>query len=362
MAEDVGERTEAATPRRREHAQQRGQFAQSRDLASAIILLAGIVGFHLLGESMLSESARLLRYTLGSPRLVIDPAGVRLELLRLVWMTVSALGFWTAIVLAGALVANYFQTGGPNIASSKSYFDLARLNPISGLSRIFSRRGLIRTFIDIAKVTVVAGVAYAFFVEGFGALVSLGRLPMPTLGAFAFAESLRLSYYLATVLLLLGIADYAYQRFQFEQDLRMTRQQVKDEAKDIEGDPQVKARRRQIQIQLARQRMMKELPEAEVVITNPTEIAVALKYKVESMDAPVVVAMGAGVFARRIREIAAKYRIPIIENRALARSLFRKAEVGRVIPPESFVAVAEILAYVYQITKRPVPPRPKRAS
>lgn len=359
MADEFGERTEPATARRREQAKRRGQHAQSRDLASAVILLAAVVGLHLFGESMLGQAGRLLRHSLGEPWLERDAYDVRLEIARLGWMTWEALWIWLAIVYGTSLVVSFAQTGGLQWASEKQWFDPARLNPIAGLARIFSRRGLVKTITDTAKVAIIGTVAYLFFVDRLPALAHLTRLPFPVLGAYAFQEAIFLGYYLASVLVLLGAVDWLFQRFQYERDLRMTRQQVRDEAKDLEGDPQIKARRRQVQLHLARQRMVREVPEADVVITNPTELAIALKYKVAEMDAPLVVAMGAGVFAQRIRELALRHKIPIIENKPLAQLLFRKAEVGRVIPEESFVAVAEILAYVYQITKRHIPPRPR---
>lgn len=357
MADEIGERTEPATERRRDQAKRKGQHAFSRDLASAVILLSAVVGLHLYGEWMMGQSGRLFRYSLREPWVQADASDIRLEIARLGWMTLEALWIWLAIVYVTTIVVSFVQTGGLQWATEKQWLDGGRLNPIAGLARIFSRRGLVKTITDSAKVAIVGAVAYLFLADRLPALAHLTRLPFPALGAYAFQEAITLGYYLAAVLMLLGVADWLFQRFQFEQDMRMTRQQVRDEAKDLEGDPQIKARRRQVQLHLARQRMVRDVPEADVVITNPTELAVALKYKVEEMDAPLVVAMGAGAFAQRIRELAVRHKIPIIENKPLAQLLFRKAEVGRVIPEESFVAVAEILAYVYQITKRPVPPR-----
>jgi flagellar biosynthetic protein FlhB len=359
MAEDVGEKTEPASDRRIEQAGLKGQFAISRDLASSLILFIAIVGFQNFGEGMVAFSAQIIRYCLAEPWMDLDIPKVRIEMTKLAIVSAEALWPWTALVMLSALVANYIQTGGIHFAAEKSYFDLDRLNPLAGLQRIFSTRGLIKTVFDVAKVTLIGVIAYLFLAERIPSLAMSTRLPFPELAAFAFSESLWFSYYMASILLALATADFLYQRFQFSQDMKMTKQEVKEEAKDFEGSPEIKSRRRTLQLQMARQRMMKDLPEAEVVITNPTELAVALKYKVGQMDAPVVVAMGAGVFARRIRELAAEYRIPIIENRAIAQLLFHHAEVGRVIPENTFLAVAEIMAYVYQMTRRAVPPRPR---
>lgn len=359
MAEDVGEKTEPASARRREQARSRGQHANSRDLAGAVILLAGLLGFQFYGEGFLEISARLIRYCLQSAWLDLDVERVRIETARLAWMVAEGLWAFLAVVYAATLVVTYLQTGGPHVAGEKSYFDLARLDPFAGLKRIFSQRGLVKTVFDVGKVIVIGSIAYLFLMDRLPALAMLSRLPFAELAAYTFSESLLFSYYLLAVLIALGLVDFLYQRYQFEQDLKMTKQQVKEEARDLDGNPEIKSRRRQVQFQLARQRMMKELPQAEVVITNPTELAVALKYKVGEMDAPVVVAMGAGVFAKRIRELAIQHQIPIIENRPLAQLLFHTAEVGRVIPEGTFVAVAEIMAYVYQLTRRVIPPRPR---
>jgi flagellar biosynthetic protein FlhB len=359
VAEDVGEKTEPASGRRLEQATQKGQFAISRDLASTVILLMAIIGFQNFGGDMVAFSGQIIRYCLSEPWMDLDIPRLRIEMTRLALVTVEALWPWMALVMVSALVVNYAQTGGVHFAGEKNYFDLNRLNPLDGLKRIFSMRGLVKTGFDVAKVTVIAFIAYLFLADRMPALAMATRLPFPELAAFAFSESLTFSYYMVSVLLGLATADFLYQRFQFSQDMRMTKQEVKEEAKDFETNPEIRSRRRSLQLQMARQRMMKDLPQAEVVITNPTELAVALKYKVSEMDAPTVVAMGAGVFARRIRELAAEHRIPIIENRPLAQLLFHHAEVGRVIPENTFLAVAEIMAYVYQMTKRAIPPRPR---
>lgn len=359
MADEMGEKTESATPKRREDARKRGQYPTSRDLTSAVILLSGLVAIQVYGEGMLELATRLVRYCLSTPWIDLDLEKVRIELGKMTLLIIEGTWPFLAVVFGTAVVITYIQTGGPVFASEKSFLDLDRLNPLTGLQRIFSMRGLVKTVLDIAKVLIIGLISYTYIADHLPALAALSRIPFPTLGAYTLAETLTFSYYLVAVLIALAVADFVYQRVQFEQDLKMTRQEVKDEARDAEGDPRVKAKRRQIQLKLARQRMIKEVPEAEVVITNPTHLAVALKYKVEKMDAPVVIAMGAGVFAQRIRELAQQHNIPIIENKPLAQLLFHTAEVGRVIPQQTFIAVAEIMAYVYQITKKHVPPRPK---
>lgn len=354
MADDLGEKTEPATDRRREEARRRGQVALSRDLSSAVILLASIILFQYFGLDMVTASIRMLRYCMQDPWMELTPERARIELTKLTLIAMQSSAFWVGGLFLIALMVNLGQTG-LEVASERQWLDITKLNPISGFERIFSLRGLVRTGLDILKVVIVGFVAYLFIDDEFPAFAGLAFLEFPSVLGYTIERSMVLSYQMVAILLVLGIADYVYQRYQYEQDLRMTRQEVKEEAKDIEGDPMIRARRRQIQARLARQRILAQVPEAEVVITNPTELAVALKYKVAEMDAPVIVAKGAGPFAKRIRELAAEHGVPLIENKPLARLLFYRTEIEQVIPEETFVAVAEILAYVYQITGKRMP-------
>ena len=350
MAEDAGERNLPATPRRREEARKRGQVPQSRDLNSAVILLVGVAGIHYLGERMLGRGVEIILYCYQTPWLDMGVDRVRIEMSKLMVTALLAMGPWLLLLTLSAVAVNLGQQGGFVIAAEKSYFDLTRLNPLSGLKRIFSLRGLVKTGLDVGKVTIVGLAAYWFIQSEMLSLASLMTASFPTVAAYAFNRSLVLAYEMAAILLILALADYTYQRFQYERDLRMTNQEIKQETKDIEGDPKIRGRRRRIQMEMARRRMLEEIPEAEVVITNPTELAIAIKYKVQDMTTPVVVGKGAGLLAQRIRELAALHQIPIIENKPLAQLLYRKVELGGAIPEETFVAVAEILAYVYRIT------------
>lgn len=354
MGEDLGERTEQPTTRRLEQARQRGQVAQSRDLAGAVVLLAAVVGFHYFGELMIRDAVRLMRYCLSDPWMDLGVERIRIVFPALGGMAFLAVLPWLATVLILTIAVHYFQLGGFEIASEKNYFNFAKLNPIEGAKRIFSLRGLMRTALDIAKFSLIAAIAYLYISNQVGPIAATPMMEFPTIASFAFEHSLRLAYYLLCVLILLGIADYLYQKFQHTKDLRMTRQEVKEELKDLEGDPQIKMRRRQIQYRLAQQRMIEQVPEAEVVITNPTHLAVALKYDPEEFDVPRVVAKGAGVFAKRIRELAAEHGVPVIENKPLAQLLYRTTEFGGAIPEDSYLLVAEILAYVYRITGKTI--------
>jgi flagellar biosynthetic protein FlhB len=361
MAEDLGERTEPATERRRQEARKQGQVAHSRDLTAGVTLLAAIIGFQQFGEEMLAEAARMTRFCLQEPWLWLEPGRVRAEMSKLALLTFQAIAPWFLLVYATAMAVEFIQAGGIQV-TERNFFDPNRLNPVTGLGRLFSTKSLVKTGFDLLKTLLVGGVAVMFLAGEMPAFASLAALGYTNAAGYMFERSIVLAYELVSVLIILGVADYFYQRYQFEQDIRMTRQEVKEEYKDVEGDPVIKQRRRQIQMRLARQRMIQQVPEAEVVITNPTHLAIALKYKVEEMSAPVMVAKGAGVFAQRIREIADENGIPIVENKPLARLLFFKCDVDRVIPDETFLAVAEILAYVYQLTHRKLPPKEEGAS
>lgn len=366
MAEDLGERTEPATERRRTQARERGHVAKSPDLAGALILLVGIAGLHFFGAGMVAFFDKSLHYCATEAWIDLEADRARAELTRLSLLAGWALLPWTLAVVATALVVHLFQTGGLLVATNRTYFDPNRLNPLAGLARLFSMRGLIKTVLDSLKVILIGVVTFQFFAGEMVHLTGLAGMDFPHQADYAWDRLLLLSYEIVAIFVVLGIIDYSYQRFQYERELRMTREEIRQETKDIEGDPLIRARRRQIQARLARQRMLREVPEAEVVITNPLELAVAIKYEYPEMDAPVVVAKGAGFVAQKIRDLARQYKIPVVENKPLAQLLFKKTELGRAIPDETFVAVAEILAYVYRITGRritgPPPTREKSAA
>jgi flagellar biosynthetic protein FlhB len=229
--------------------------------------------------------------------------------------------------------------------------NLAALNPLSGLGRIFaSGRGLAGSAMSVLKLTLVALVAYSAVHNRIAEILSVAQLQFTQIFALGSGLVYAIALRIAVLLLILALIDYIYQRFQMERDLRMTKQEVKEEMRRMEGDPKVKQRRRQIANQLAQKRLKKEVPTADVVLTNPTEFAVALKYDSATMHAPRVVAKGRGLMAARIREIAIEAGIPILERKPLARALYKLVDVGREIPEQFYSAIAEILAYVYSLT------------
>jgi len=342
------ERTEPASPRRREEARERGQVARSADLSSAVILLAAVLALQFVGRPLIGGLFASAASVLEGLALVDgDPAGLLAQFGGA--FTAVLLGFlpFVGIVLAAALAANLVQVGFLFTAKPLAP-DLDRINPVSGLTRLFSMRGLLRLVAGLLKLAVVGLVVFwTLWAERVRLVELSGRGFEPILGIAVDLMSV-LSLRAAVALLVLALFEYGVQRWQYERDLRMSKQEVREELKRYEGDPRIRERRRAIQQQLALQRMLLGVPQATVVVTNPTHLAVAIRYE-KSMEAPVVVAKGAEQLARRIRESALDHAIPVVERKDLARSLYRTVDVGQSIPPGLYQAVAEILAYVYRL-------------
>jgi len=342
------ERTEPASPRRREEARERGQVARSADLSSAVILLAAVLALQFLGRPLIGGLFASAASVLEGLALVDgDPATLLAQFGGA--FTAVLLGFlpFVGIVLAAALAANLVQVGFLFTAKPLAP-DLDRINPVSGLARLFSARGLLRLVAGLLKLALVGLVVFwTLWAERVRLVELSGRGFEPILGIAVDLMSV-LSLRAAIALLVLALFEYGVQRWQYERDLRMSKQEVREELKRYEGDPRIRERRRAIQQQLALQRMLLGVPEATVVVTNPTHLAVAIRYE-KSMEAPVVVAKGAEQLARRIRESALDHAVPVVERKDLARSLYRTVDVGQSIPPGLYQAVAEILAYVYRL-------------
>ncbi len=355
MAEEsFQERTEKATPRQRQKAREEGKVARSMELNSAVIVLLGFLTLYLTGPYLSVQLQQLMRYTMSNAPLIAsaDPTFVKVfgdYMLRFFLL----LGPVLAVMVVIAIGVNVAQVGfhlSPKALEPK----LEKLNVVNGLKRLFSVRSLFSLVRDTVKLLIIGFVAYkaiAHEFEGFFVLpdMSTAQLAM-TMGKMALVIALEIG----AALLVIAVLDYAYQKYEFEKSIKMSKQQVKDEFKDTEGSPQNKARIRQIQREMARRRMMQEVSTADVVITNPTELAVALKYEPDNMSAPHVVAKGERLIAQKIKELALKHDIPVIEDKPLARALFRMCEVGQMVPQNLYRAVAEVLAYVYRLRGKAV--------
>ena len=351
MAEDQFEKSEPPTQRRRQEARDDGNVAKSMDLTAACMLLAAVLLLNFLGLRLIEGMMTPLRLVLsgamsGNPTRPDDLENLALFAVEVVSSTLVPLVL--SIMVVG-LAATIGQVGF--LVTLKPVTPrLDKLSPMRGLQNLFNARAGMRLLMSLLKVALIAVVAMWAIYLDFGAIARLSELE--AVQAFAMAAHLvyKLALKLALLLLLLGILDFAFQKWQHERDLRMSKQEVKEEMKRMEGDPLVKQRRSRVAKQLAEQRTAQTVPQADVIVTNPTHFAVALRYESATMHAPKVIAKGADYLAMRMRQIAAVHRIPIVERKPLAQALYHGVEVGQEIPPEHYAAVAEILAYVYRIS------------
>jgi len=345
------DRTEQATPKRREDARKKGDVPRSRELTmtgvmlsggGALLLLAGPIGGDLVAAF---ESGFEIERDLLLDERYLVPA----------FAEIASKGFLSLVPFVVVLLCAVFLSasviGGWSFSLKAAAFKAERMSPLKGLKRVFGANGLNELVKAIAKFSLVAVIAVSWLWYTSDDLLSLGRQPI----ADAIPNALRMCGVSLLVvslgLIVIAAFDVPFQLWQYEKKLRMTRQQVKDEFKETEGRPEVKARVRALQQQIATRRMMEELPTADVVITNPTHFAVALKYDDTTMGAPKVIAKGKDLIAKRIREVATEHGVPLFSAPPLARVLFRTSEIGDEIPARLYTAVAQILAYIYQLNE-----------
>jgi len=351
MAEnkDGADKTEQPSSKRLAEARRKGQVAMTRELPSLFVLLGGvglislwapqaIVQFHNHYRNWLAQAGTLQLDGHSTYTLLLDITNQAFVPLIPFGLVVGALAF----------AAIFLQTG-PLWVEHALQPKASKLNPSNGLKRIFSWKGVVDLLKSLLKVAGVGGIVYLILSQELPAILQLPLLELKDAfgGAWGLVE--KIVWSVGGALLLLAIIDFMYQRWQHNEDLKMTKQEVKDESKDVEGDPQIRSRRLSLQRERARQRMLQAVPKADVVITNPTHVAVALRYETGKMDAPVVVAKGAGFVADKIKQIARHAGVPIIENRSLARGLYKAVKVGQEVPSALYQAAAEVLAYVYRL-------------
>jgi flagellar biosynthesis protein FlhB len=256
-------------------------------------------------------------------------------------------------VLLTSLVVHYAQVG-PLWLPDKLAIDFSRVNPIAGFQRLFSLVNVSRLGFGLIKIGLVAGILIMGVWSRWEGILALGTASIGTVGSFVWSTMIELCRNVAAALVVLSVVEYAFQRWKYEQDLMMTDEELREEMKMTQGDPHIKSRRRKVQRDLAAQRLQADVPKADVVVTNPTELAIALRYDPLTMKAPIVLAKGAALVAARIRKIALEHGIPIIERKPLAQALFKQVDVGQPIPVSEYAAVAEVLKYVYQVQGRSI--------
>jgi flagellar biosynthetic protein FlhB len=349
MAESGAERTEQATPKRLEEARKKGQVPRSPELSVAAVSIAAAVAIYTLGSMAAGQFADLMRAGLSiGPETAMDTNRLWPQLMtaggRTIWIILPILGATFVAALAAPLAI-----GGWNFSGQALMPQFSRMNPISGFARMFSARGLIELVKGLAKVGVVGTIGW-ILLEGLTPQI-MGLSAEPVTNAIGHSASMA-SY--ALLILCMGLAiiaaiDVPYQLYQYAKELKMTREEVKEEYKESEGSPETRGRIREAQRALARGRMMQEVPKADVVVTNPTHYAVALRYDEKKMRAPVVVAKGVELVALKIREIAAEHGVPVLEAPPLARALHKQVELNREVPAALYITVAQVLTYVYQL-------------
>ncbi len=344
------ERTEPATPKRRKEARKKGQVAQSKEIPCTLILFSALGFFFFSGSYCVWNIARFMTCFLqdigtkselqfSSIYSVMVNTGLQVSKMVIPFMVaVSAAG-----LIGNVLQIGFFATGEP--LSPKLY----RLNPLKGMERLLSLRSLAEVVKAVLKIFLIGIITFLTLKNKILSMPDLTQMNVKGILSFWGSVSFRLTLNVCLFLTALAAADYIFQRWQYEKNLRMTKQEVKDELKQREGDPLIKARIRKVQMEMARRRMMEAVKDSDVVITNPTRLAVALKYDPQDMVAPKVVAKGAGFVAEKIREVARKNGVAIVENKALAQAIYKAVEIGSHIPVNLYQAVAEVLAYVYRL-------------
>lgn len=345
-------RTEAPTPRRLEDARRRGQVAKSVEVSNAAILLTTFGVLSVVGAGLITELAMFMRDFLSqglvqgdlSPESVWRGAfDILIATFGMIWPVMAAsvlMGIAINLAQVGFLFS--FEPIMPRFS---------RINPIAGLSRLFSKRALVELLKSCAKVVVIGAYGYVTLRDVYPSLLATSYMEPSYTGFQVGRLMVQLGLRIAGMLGIIAVMDYFYQRKEFMDNLKMTKEELREELRQTEGDPMLRARIRARQRQIAVYRMMHEVPNADVVVTNPVRLAVALKYDAKTMGAPRVVAKGARLVAERIRETAAEHNVPIVENKPLAQALYKAVEVGGEIPSHLYKAVAELLAYVYHLNR-----------
>lgn len=345
----AGEKTEPATAKKRQDARQKGQVAKSMDLPAALILLLSFISFLMFGGYMKERMINIFRNVYENQLTMdITDSNVHALFADLLKQGFYILGPIFILVMVIAIIGNYAQIGFLFIGEPL-LMKFNKINPLEGFKRIFSLRTVMEFLKSTLKMTIIGYVVYTTLMGAKARLLGLGHTPLESTFSFIASLTLKLGIKIGAVLVVLAIFDYIYQKYEHEKSLKMSKQDIKDEYKKSEGDPLIKGKIRSKQRQMAMQRMMQEVPKADVIITNPTHFAVALKYDSTNMQAPTVIAKGADYVALKIKEVAKTNGIITMENKPLARAIFAQVEIGDSIPAELFQAVAEVLAYVYKM-------------
>lgn len=348
---DQGERTEEATQQRREDFRKRGQVAQTRELSAVLLLFASVLMIWMMSSFYFRQLHQLFSATFGDDLVAAIRGGDMMHMASLAvnktaFLVLPVLAVYWAIGFAASLLQVGFLY---NEEALQVRWE--RLDPVGGFKKMLSMRAFTEGLKACLKLTLILFISYLLLKDHIQALPHLMNYSLAQIFGFLGSLTVRLLAGVGFFMLVLAGLDYFYQRWDLEREMRMTKQEIKEEVKSREGDPMIRARIKRIQREMASKRMMDEIPKADVIVTNPTHIAVALKYS-ENMIAPMVIAKGADLIAQKIRELAKEHSVPIVENKPLARTMFKTLKIGQAIPKELYTAVAEVLSYVYRLRRK----------
>lgn len=347
--EDDSSKTEDPTPKKLDEARKKGQVPMSREINNWVMLFAGTLVILGMGPSMMHDITVTLRtYLEGAHDLPPMPGGMQFVVIEALREILKIIALPLLFLLAAAFIGPFVQVG-PLLAPEIIKMDVSKISPFKGFSRLFSMRSILEFVKGILKLCVVSFVGFLILKPFFGGLEHMVGLPVPLAMDEMKVLITRLMIGLLVVIFIIAAMDLMYQRYEHYKKMRMTKQELKDEYRQSEGDPHVKAKLRQLRQQKAQARMMQAVPGADVVITNPTHYSVALKYNPDEDDAPIVVAKGVNEVAMRIRETAREHNVTIMPNPPLARVLFDTVDIDEIVPPEHYKAVAEIISYVFRL-------------
>ncbi|MRX70609.1 flagellar biosynthesis protein FlhB [Bacillus lacus] len=348
----AGEKTEKATPKKRLDSRKKGQVAKSADVNTAIILLLVFLSFLFIGTHLRDRSLGILKMTFQDYLLIdFSSASLHTIFVTMAFEAAILIAPIMAVALAAGVLANYLQVGFL-FSTQAIQPKLEKIDPIKGFKRIFSIRAIVELCKSLLKITFVGAVTFGVIWFQLDQILRLPHLKVSQAAVFLGKLTVQMGLFASAALLFLSLLDYLYQKYDFEKNIRMSKQDIKDEYKKTEGDPLIKSKIKQKQREVAMRRMMQDVPKADVIITNPTHFAIALKYDDAKMDAPYVVAKGVDFVAQKIKQTANEHSVAMVENRPLARAMYDQVEIGSAIPEEYFKAVAEILAYVYSMDQK----------
>lgn len=349
MADQAGEKKFDPTPHRRQEARKNGQVARSQDLVAVALLFAGVATLLMIGDLAAGQLTLYTDRTLSEqPRLdagLTDVTGMLSQMVAMIAWIIAPL---LSLLMLVAMLTHVGQVGWL-ILPDKLMPDTKRINPAQGLKRLFSLQNVVRVGMGLAKMTVVLIVAFVAIWQEREELMTLVDMSVPQIARYLSNVCLWTSLKIAGVLLILALLDYFFQWWKLEQDLRMTEQEFRDELKMTQGDPNLVQMRRMVHRQMVANRVGKAVSDSDFVVSNPTELAIAMKYDISKPGAPRVVAKGAGLIAQKIRRIALENNIPIVERKELAQALYAEVEEGEEIPSKHYAAVGEVIRYVYEL-------------